>query len=240
MCSSDLVGAALIVPVVLFVLTRVSKKLLTRIFKIEGQLANANLAGAIPRLSISVAALAISLSMMVAIAVMIGSFRTTVDYWIGQTLQADLYLRPATRANITVDAAVSPEVQSIIARHPAVAAIDRFRNFDLPYEDELITLGAGDFEVLLNYGHLQFKQPRNNEQARAAMRAAIGTNNVLVSESFAIKRNKNIGDEVKLNTPKGEASFRVTGIYFDYSSDRGIVVLEIGRASCRERVYSSV
>ena len=222
------VGAALIVPVVLFVLTRVSKKLLTRIFKIEGQLANANLAGAIPRLSISVAALAISLSMMVAIAVMIGSFRTTVDYWIGQTLQADLYLRPATRANITVDAAVSPEVQSIIARHPAVAAIDRFRNFDLPYEDELITLGAGDFEVLLNYGHLQFKQPRNNEQARAAMRAAIGTNNVLVSESFAIKRNKNIGDEVKLNTPKGEASFRVTGIYFDYSSDRGIVVLDRG------------
>ncbi len=222
------VGAALIVPVVLFVLTRMSKKLLTRIFKIEGQLANANLAGAIPRLSISVAALAISLSMMVAIAVMIGSFRTTVDYWIGQTLQADLYLRPATRANITVDASVSPEVQSIIARHPAVAAIDRFRNFDLPYEDSLITLGAGDFEVLLNYGHLQFKQPRNNEQARAAMRAAIGTNNVLVSESFAIKRNKNIGDEVKLNTPKGEASFRVTGIYYDYSSDRGIVVLDRG------------
>jgi hypothetical protein len=57
-----------------------------------------------PRVSISVAALAVSLSMMVAVAVMIGSFRETVIYWVGQTLQADLYLRPATRANVATDA----------------------------------------------------------------------------------------------------------------------------------------
>ena len=33
--------------------------------------------------------------MMVAIAVMIGSFRDTVVYWVGQTLQADLFVGPA-------------------------------------------------------------------------------------------------------------------------------------------------
>ena len=65
-----------------------------RVFGVEGLLAHANLAGAIPRLSISVAALAVSLSMMVAIAVMIGSFRDTVIYWVGQTLQADLFVGP--------------------------------------------------------------------------------------------------------------------------------------------------
>jgi hypothetical protein len=71
--------------------------------------------------------------MMVAIAVMIGSFRETVIYWVGQTLQADLYLRPATRNNVATDAPFSPEVERIGRRPtPSVAAVDRFRNFDLP------------------------------------------------------------------------------------------------------------
>ena len=221
-------GAAFFVPAVLFFVTRLGKRWLARIFKIEGQLANANLAGAIPRIAISVAALAISLSMMVAIAVMIGSFRATVDYWIGQTLQADLYLRPATRGNVATDATISPEVSAIISKHPSILAIDRFRNFDMLYEDALITLGAGDFDVLLEHGNLQFKTPRNDTEAKAAMRSAIGTNAVVVSESFALKRHKGVGDEIKLNTPKGEATFRVAGIYFDYSSDRGIVVMDRG------------
>ncbi len=220
-------GAAFFVPAVLFFTTRLGKYWLARFFKIEGQLANSNLAGAIPRISISVAALAISLSMMVSIAVMIGSFRATVEYWIGQTLQADLYLRPATRSNVATDATLSPEAEGIISKHPSILAMDRFRNFDVLYEDALITLGAGDFSVLLEHGGLQFKTPREAE-AKAAMRRAIGTNGVVVSESFAIKRNKAVGDEIKLNTPKGEAQFRIVGEYFDYSSDRGIVVMDRG------------
>ena len=73
---------------------------------VEGLLAHANLCAAIPRLSISVAALAVSLSMMVAIAVMIGSFRETVIYWVGQTLQADLFIvhGPAFQPRYAVDA----------------------------------------------------------------------------------------------------------------------------------------
>ncbi len=34
-----------------------------------------------------------------------------------------------------------------VRRHPQVAAVDRFRNFTLPYREGLVTLGAGDFTV---------------------------------------------------------------------------------------------
>lgn len=219
-------GAVLLVPAFLFLVSRMGKQSLARLFNVEGRLANANLAGAISRIAISVAALAVSLSMMVAIAVMIGSFRETVVYWIGQTLQADLYLRPATRSNVATDVTISPEAENIITSHPTVAAVDRFRNFDLPYEDGLITVGAGDFNVLIRHGKLQFKTPGNQQQALNAMQSAINQNAVVVSESFAIKRGKDIGDEVRLMTPKGEASFRVAAVYYDYSSDRGIVVMD--------------
>ena len=89
-------GGSLLVPPSLG-LAKLLGGVLRRVLGVEGLLAHANLAAAIPRLSISVAALAVSLSMMVAVAVMIGSFRDTVAYWIGQTLQADLFISPGVQ-----------------------------------------------------------------------------------------------------------------------------------------------
>ena len=216
-------GAAFLVPAVLFLLSRIADRPLFRLFRIEGRLANANLAGAIPRISISVAALAVSLSMMTAIAVMIGSFRETVIYWVEQTLKADLYMRPATRSNVAVDAVFSPEVERLVAAHPGVAAVDRFRNFDVAYGGGLVTLGAGEFEKQLAHGNLIFKAPADG---RAAMRGCIGQDAVLVSESFAIRHGKGVGETIALDTPKGQAAFRVAAVYYDYSSDRGIIVMD--------------
>jgi putative ABC transport system permease protein len=216
-------GAAFLVPAALFALGRIAGRPLFRLFKIEGRLANANLAGAIPRLSISVAALAVSLSMMTAIAVMIGSFRETVVYWVEQTLKADLYMRPATRGNVATDAVFSPEIERIVAAHPMVAAADRFRNFDIAYEGSLVTLGAGEFVKQLAHGNLIYKAPADG---KSAMRAAVGQNAVIVSESFAIKHDKQTGDWLALDTPKGKAEFRVAAVYYDYSSDRGIIVMD--------------
>jgi putative ABC transport system permease protein len=218
-------GAALLVPAVLYATGRLGDRWLFKLFRVEGRLANSNLAGAIPRVSVSVAALAVSLSMMTAIAVMIGSFRETVVYWVGQTLQADLYLRPATRNNVATDAVFSPEVERIVGSHPAVAAVDRFRNFDVQYAGGLITLGTGEFEKQLAHGNLIFKSPAGGEDA---MRECIGRDAVIVSESFAIKHDKKAGDAVMLATPAGDAVFRVNAIYYDYSSDRGIVVMDRG------------
>ena len=95
----------------------------------------------------------------------------------------------------------------------------------VPYAGGLVTLGAGEFEKQLSHGHLVFKAPSNG---REAMRAAIGQDAVIISESFAIKHHKRVGDLVSLVTPKGEAQFRINAIYYDYSSDRGILVMDRG------------
>ncbi len=189
----------------------------------EWHLAVANLMGSIPRVAISVAALAVSLSMLTAIAVMVGSFRETVVYWVEQTLRADLYLRPATRSHVSVDASVSPQVESVVRQNPAVAGMDRFRNFTLPYGEGVITLGAGEFEVLLKHGRLLFKSPPDGA---SAMRDAIGQDAVVVSESLSLKHGVEVGSSITLPTPSGPKSFRVTAVYYDYSNDRGVVVMD--------------
>src|SRR6185503_15271224 len=191
----------------------------------EGLLAHANLVSAIPRLSISVAALSVSLSMMVAIAVMIGSFRETVVYWVGQTLKADLFIGAGIRPTVGSEQTVSQDVIDTLAKHPQVAALDQFRNVDLIFEGNLAVLGAGSYDVVLNEGSLLFKSPGN---ARDEMRRAIGQDAVIVSEPFAMRYHKQAGEMIDIPTPQGVHQFRIAAIYYDYASDRGVVILDRG------------
>ncbi len=218
------IGTGLLVPAIMFSLARVSRLALRRRLGVEGLLAHANLTSAIPRLSISVAALAVSLSMMVAIAIMIGSFRNTVVYWVGQTLQADLFVGPGVRPTVGQEQTLSPEVIAAVRRHPAVAAIDSFRTVDLVYDNHLTVLGAGTFDVVLSHGAWLFKSPAN---APEAVRQAIGRDVVIVSEAFSNKYHKRDGDTLTLQTPKGMHDFHVAAVYYDYSNDRGVVSMDV-------------
>jgi putative ABC transport system permease protein len=167
--------------------------------------------------------------MMVAIAVMIGSFRDTVVYWVGQTLKADLFIGPGIRPTVGSEQTVSPEVLAALGKHPDVVALDQFRNVDLVYNGNLAVLGAGSFEVLLKYGGLLFKTPAD---ARTQLNHAIGTDSVIVSEPFAMRYGKRNGDVLQIPTPQGDKPFRITAIYYDYASDRGVVVMD--RSSFRK------
>src|SRR5581483_3941841 len=58
------------------------------------------------------------------------------------------------------------------------------------------------------------------------LRAAIGQDAAVVSEAFALRYRMHLGDIVTLATASGPHAFRIVGIYYDYSSDRGAVVLD--------------
>jgi len=219
------IGAGLLVPAIMYGLARAGRLVLRRRLGVEGLLAHANLTAAIPRLSISVAALSVSLSMMVAIAIMIGSFRDTVVYWVGQTLQADLFVGPGIRPTVGQEQTLSTDVINAVQQHPDVTAIDSFRNLDLVYDGRLTVLGAGTFSVVLEHGALLFKSPAN---ARDAVRQAIGHDSVIVSEAFAHKFKKRDGDRITLPTPQGMRDFAVAAVYYDYSNDRGVVIMDVG------------
>lgn len=213
-------GAALLVPPVLHLLQRMPTP---RWLRVEGELARTNLGGSIRRLSISVAALAVSLAMMVAIAIMIGSFRETVIYWVGQTLQADLFVSAGRPSPVGDRATVSDAVERAVVSHSSVVAVDGFRGIDVPYGDALIIVGSGRFEVLQNQGNLLFKTPPDGAQALVD---AVGEAAVVVSESFSLKFGAGVGDVITLPTGRGDQPFLVTGVYYDYTTDRGLVVMD--------------
>ncbi|MGD9903521.1 MAG: FtsX-like permease family protein [Vicinamibacterales bacterium] len=217
------VGTALLVPPLLFVMARAVRGPLRRRLGAEGLLAHAHLASAIPRLAISVAALAVSLAMMVAVAVMIGSFRDTVVYWVGQTLRADLFVGPGVQPTVGSSQTLSADVIDAVRRHPQVEAVDTFRNTDLVYRGNLVVLGAGQFEVVRAHGALLFKAPADG---KAALARAIGRDAVVVSEPFANRYGVGPGATISLPTPAGDRPFTVEGVYYDYAVDRGVVAMD--------------
>ncbi len=222
---ATIAGASLLVPAFIVMLARLLRRVLRTGLGVTGLLAHANLSAAIPRLSISVAALAVSLSMMVAVAVMIGSFRDTVAYWVGQTLQADLFIGPGVQPTVGSEQTLSQAVIDAVRAHPDVEAVDAFRNIDLVYEGNLVVLGASTFDTVVTRGSLLFKSPADG---RAALRQAIGKDAVIVSEAFANRYGVGPGDTVTLATPAGSRAFAVTAVYYDYAVDRGVVLMDRG------------
>ena len=51
---------------------------------------------------------------------------------------------------------------------------------------------------------------------------------MIVTESFAHRYGTRDGDVLRIRTPSGIAALRVAGIYYDYTSDRGLIMMDRG------------
>lgn len=87
-------------------------------------LATSRLAGAPGSTAIGMAGIVASVSLMVAMATMVSSFRGSLEDWLGRVLPADVYVRVGTFSS---DAWFSTTDQHTITRHPGVARAEFWR-----------------------------------------------------------------------------------------------------------------
>lgn len=214
---------SLAAPLSLHAASRALGRPFAALFGVVGKLAAASVPASLRRTAIATAALTTAIAMMVSVAIMIGSFRDTVDAWVGQTVQSDLWVRPAARLSNAATTTLPPELARELAAMPEVAAIDRFRGREVVWRDSLITVGSGDFQVSQRFGSLPMIEPRSH---REALRTAIRLRGVLVSETLALKHRLRVGGVVSLPTPGGPRRFPIAGIYRDYSNERGVAVMD--------------
>src|SRR5712692_16797 len=88
-------------------------------------LALAQLRGAPGQAAVSLAAIVASFSLMAAMAIMVASFRQSVDDWLDRVLPADLYFR-TTQAGDT--GYLEPDFETRVAALPGVARVDFLRS----------------------------------------------------------------------------------------------------------------
>ncbi len=193
--------------------------------RITWRLGAANLQAATGQTAISVAALSASLAMMVAIGVMVGSFRETVVYWLDSVLTSDLVVKPVMNSSSLSTSTLSAELAEELRAQPEVATATWYSSRQIPYRDSMIRLDTSDLDPLLRNGRVLFKEPA---AARDKILSGLAARDsfALVSESFSLRYQTKPGELVRLETPRGPIELPVLAVYYDYSSNLGTVLLD--------------
>ena len=189
----------------------------------EGLLACMNLSQNVGRNALAVSSLAIAFMMVISMSIMVHSFRQTVIVWIDQTLKADLFVRVAGGRDIDYQHTLPSDPVQKLKSIPGIAAIDQFRAIDISYNNLPVVLATGDFSVLSKFGNLLIKSGLPTTELSQNM---VGNDRVIVSEAFSLKHGISVGDFLNLKTPNGPIKFEVSAVYFDYSRERGYIILD--------------
>ena len=216
-------ASAFAMPALVDAIAGIASRMLKQVLGVEAVLASRSLSSSLRRTSVLVGALSTAIAMMTAVGIMVGSFRETVLLWMGDQLPADLYLRPAGDPAADRHPTISSELTETIAELPGIAAIDRLREYEISYEGMPAGLGSIELNVLRSYHNADFLSGRKTNEVLAELR---DSNAVLVSEPFASKHHLRGGDSVMLSLGENRASFRVADVYYDYSSERGSILMD--------------
>jgi len=199
-------------------------RLLIRLFGAPGRLAAGFFGGALVRNGIAVAALAMALGMTLAMVVTVASIRETVRVWVESTLRSDLWIKADTGGRPGIVGDLPADILPFLRSIDGVEAVDPFRARDATdAAGRPFTLASGDFGVLARVGGLPFLDGADPRRVALTARARA---EALVSEPYARRFGAQAGGTVTVPTPRGPRTFRVAGVYRDYSNDRGTVILD--------------
>jgi putative ABC transport system permease protein len=218
-----IIASALAIPAAIRFVSRALSAAARRLIGLEGMLASRSVAASLSRTSVLVAALSTAIAMMVSVGIMVGSFRKTVGLWMEAQLQADYYLRPAAGGGANRYPTMSADLANRIENLPAVRDVDRFRVYEITYNGLPALFGGGETDVVAQNGRTGFLPGQNKEEI---MRRLPTGDYAIVSEPFANKHGVKVGSTVIIDLASGRTSFEVLGIYYDYSNERGYVIVD--------------
>jgi putative ABC transport system permease protein len=192
-----------------------------RVFRYQllPRLAARNLVRSLYRHAITVAALASALAMLVSVSIMIYSFRKTIDRWLEHRLVADLFVAPAANEIVGFENFIPEDFMKFLRSQPGVELIDTFRYLTVTVNGAPTALAV---ITGTNRNIPDFIGRRNKEKYEAFQAA----DNVTISEPLSHRLQVNQGDMVTIATPLGRHSFQVAGVFYDYSRDSGIMLMQ--------------
>ena len=153
-----LLAFALFTPLMTRLLGQGLQPVFRKILGPAGDLGCRYLSGSLSRSAVSIAALACALGMLIAVTVMIGSFRQTVNDWVSRAISGDIFFGPAVFSTAAYDQYLPPEILPELRRDPDVADIYLYRCVRIPFKDRYILVIGGSFDVLARHGGLWFRQ----------------------------------------------------------------------------------
>ncbi len=215
-----LLGSALLVPWTTERLALGAARPLGAAFGVLGRMAARGVRASLSRTAVALAALMVAVATTVGVGLMVTSFRGTVVTWLEATLQADVFISPPSLIARRGYSPFVPGLAEHLRETPGVGASSTIRVVQVSVAGLPTDLLAVDFAQ----GHerpYRFKEGAPD----IVWRELEAPDTLLVSEPFSYHRDIHRGDTVRLPTDRGPREFRVVGVYFDYGSDTGTVLM---------------
>jgi putative ABC transport system permease protein len=209
-----LLGAVLLVPAI----TQQTLGLAPRSKRVVLDTAMAQLRENVGMSALSLASIIVSFSLMVAMAIMIYSFRVSFEHWLDVLLPADLQMREPF-GNDT--AFWSSADQAQIASTPGVARIDFRRTRQVLLDSNrapvtLIARGMSDAQTAAELPLVQ-RLPAPEHEVPSAW----------ISEALQDRYGYKPGDVIAIPLAGNRRQFRVAGIWRDYARQSGSIVISL-------------
>jgi putative ABC transport system permease protein len=206
-----LAGGVLLLPALAAVLAR----LLPRGGPVSARLAAARLSAAPGHAVVAAAGVLTSVALAVAMAIMVASFRDSVDQWLSQILPADLYVR-AGRASGSGH--LDEALQARIAALPGVGQVDFIRH-------DTLRLTPGQPPVALIARPVA--ADGSDLPLVAQARAAGALPRIWISEALQDLQGWQPGQQVDVPLAGRSVPVAVAGVWRDYARQTGAVMMDL-------------
>jgi putative ABC transport system permease protein len=216
------VGYAFMVPSAVIAITQFVSRPLTSMFGIQGVLAARGVEAGLSRTGVAAAALVVAVAATVGVTIMIQSFRNAVATWLESNLQADIYVTASGAVDDMTEPGLAPVLIQRIEHTEGVAAV---------VTSQWVEIGSGVNRTQL---HVIGPAPQAQQgvlfkqDLPSTSRAFTNDQAVLVSEPYAYRHAVELGDTLRLVTDHGTRRFKVAGIFYDYASSQGVVMMRRG------------
>ncbi|MGD9727531.1 MAG: ABC transporter permease [Nitrospiraceae bacterium] len=178
------------------------------------------------RSSVTVSALLVGVAIMVGVVMMVRSFRHTVEVWIEETVIADLIVTPQawlhgsrpSAGERTLPSSWADDIRGV----DGVAAVDLYRDVRIRLGDRSAALVSRDLRVHAERSRYLFL----SGDSSSLLRQAADEGGIVVSEVLSGLLNITTGQLLELSTPSGPKTFPVVGVFYDYATDGGKIVMD--------------
>jgi len=182
------------------------------------RLALLQMRGAPGQVAVSLAAIVASVSLMVSMAIMVASFRISLDTWLERVLPADVYVRAGAAGD---SAYMTADDQARIAALPGVRRAEFLR-------EQLLLLDAGRPRVYLLARTIDAANlSRQLQLVSGPVTVAAGAPPpAWVNEAMVDLYGFTPGKMIELPIAGKPAAFTVAGVWRDYARPHGAVVID--------------
>ena len=192
-----------------------------------GRMAAGGVVTSLSRTGVAMAALSIALATTVGVGLMVRSFRSNVASWLETSLVADIYISPggsksAGRA-AGIDSTLAQDLVEDLKKVPGVESMISVRSTRTRWKSQEVSL------VVSDWGQNRIRPYQFVDRTLSDLKQLWSEfdrgSAVIISEPFAYRHRLSAGETLDLSTDRGIQNFRIIGVYRDFSSEAGSLLI---------------